>query len=188
MAFKNPTYPVSLAAGGNSVFQCEPMDASALISVNATAGATIRFESSADNGVADPWSPAPALRESSLTIDRSDETNVITLTNGEQYRWRVDAAMNGSFIRVVCVTGTVSIVRAASGRFFLDVPNQLVVPVGTLATSDQLKILIGQNRLIIGFLAAALEPAGTKPDFDISDKLLEGITPGLPAALDDYNP
>lgn len=184
----NPTFPVSLAAGANSVFRIDPMDTSALFSVNAVAASTIVFESSSDNGVTDPWSPAPALREASLTVDRSDETNVVTLTVGEQYRWRIDAAMPGAYIRVRVVTGSITFVSARSGRFFLDVPNQVVVPVGTLASSAQLNAAIGLLRLILGEISASRMPVGTPPQYDLGDKLLESQIPGLAAALATYNP
>jgi hypothetical protein len=185
----NPTYPVTLTAGQSSVFQLDPMDTSCLYSVqNGNAAATITFDSSIDNGVKDFYSPSPALREANLSVDRSDESNVITLVAGEQYRWRVDAAQRGSYVRITCVTGSLTIVGARSGRFFMDAPAQLTLPLGVLASAAQLNILIGLMRLLLGQTALVSQPAGSTPNNQLGDKVVENYSAGLSTTLAALDP
>lgn len=182
----NSTYPQSLTAPGSfPVFKLDPMDSSCVMAISGDhVGAKIRFETSIDNGVSDPWSPAPALREATLALDSSDEGAEITLADGQTYAWRVSCLNAGSYIRCTVTeleSGTITQPAPGprTGRFFLDAPASLTIPVGAFASANQTNLLIALLRVLIAYTAKSSEPAWSTPNFQIVDQLIEQLMPGL---------
>jgi hypothetical protein len=182
----NPTYPQTLSVpGAFPAFQLGINETSCIVSVSGPyAGVTTRFESSFDNGVTDPWSSSPALRESTLIQDSSDAGAAITLQDGMPYRWRVDCVNPGSWIRQTVVaigSGTINQTSVKGGRFFLDAPPTLVLAAGALASAAQTNAVLALLRMLIGY--AARGSAFEQPNFNLADQTLNQLVPGLVVTL-----